>query len=342
MDRFLLANVPRIVELQKTNVETIQANFDEAIERTQLTSRDSYDHITVLSMYWESDDTGSAEDSNLFIETLSQLENVQTHQQILSGKVAAFATTAKIYNIIPTSESRRLFILHYAGHTIAGSTTDTLMATPRIDQELGAGPQLDITYIKNGLKEMAGNEEGLDVLLVLDSCHAAISGRGKSTRAAKVELMVATAPGGVSNSREDGQTFTQHWCSAFSKLLKVGAPFTCEDLHGDINSDAQLEQFPATYILREGWDVPITFRVHPGQTEPLPAAVTSRTVITALHIEENPDSAALKHLIDYLNEAPVPITILAVLLTSSTLLLLQIPLFLQELLLIPQVTLVLK
>lgn len=341
MDRFLLANVPRIIELQKTNAQTIEANFNEAITRTQMTSRDSYDRIIVLSMYWESDDTGGAEDSNLFIDTLSQLENVRTYKEILLDDVTLADAVGLIRDIVPKSSSRRLFILHYAGHAIAGSTTDTLMVTPRIDQNLGGGPQLNITYVKDVLKEMAAKGKGLDVLLVLDSCHAAISGRGpKATKGARVELMAATAPGGISNSRKDGRTFTEYWCSAFSKLLEGGAPFTCEDLCRDINSVGQLEQFPAIYVLREGWDVPITFRVHPGQTEPLPVTVTSRTVITALHIEENPDSDPLKHLIDYLKAAPVPITIIAVLPTSSTLLLLQIPLFLQELLPIPQVTFV--
>jgi len=86
-------------------------------------------------------------------------------------------------------------------------------------------------------------------------------------------------------------------------------------------------------------DVPITFRLHPGQTEViLPATVTSRTIITAIHVEENPDSPPLNQLIDYLNNVPVPITILAVLPTSSsTLLLLRTPLLLQELLIISQV-----
>ncbi|KIM47552.1 hypothetical protein M413DRAFT_202762 [Hebeloma cylindrosporum] len=45
-------------------------------------------------------------------------------------------------------------------------------------------------------------------------------------------------------------------------------------------------------------------------------ALTSQKVITALHIVENtPDSPSMKHLIEYLNKAPVPITVLAVLST---------------------------
>ena len=50
----------------------------------------------------------------------------------------------------------------------------------------------------------------------------------------------------------------------------------------------------------------------------------------AFHIKEAPNSPSLKQLIDHLNNVLVPIAVLAVLLTSSTLLLLHIPLFLQE------------
>ncbi|KAM6501198.1 hypothetical protein JOM56_004212 [Amanita muscaria] len=97
------------------------------------------------------------------------------------------------------------------------------------------------------------------------------------------------------------------------------------------------------FVLREGWDLPITFCLHPGPIEStLPAAVTSWTVIMAFHVEENPDSTLpLKQLIEYLNKAPVPITVLAVLPKSSTMLLLRVPVFLQELLVLPRVAFIL-
>jgi hypothetical protein len=68
--------------------------------------------------------------------------------------------------------------------------------------------------------------------------------------------------------------------------------------------------------------------------------VTSRTVVTAFHIEENSDLAPLKKLIKYLEEAPVEVTVLAVLPTPSTLLLLRVPAFLQDLLVLPRVALI--
>jgi hypothetical protein len=176
----------------------------------------------------------------------------------------------------------------------------------------------------------------------MDCCCAGISGRGGKAKGARVELMAATARKGISNSREDGWTFTRHWCQPFTKLLDLGKSFTCDDIIKDINPDPELEQFPSMFVLREGWDLPITFRLHPAPIElTLPAAVTSRTVITAFHVEENPGSPPLKQLINYLNKVPVSITVLAVLPTSSTLLLLRVPVFLQELLVLPHVVLVL-
>jgi hypothetical protein len=169
-----------------------------------------------------------------------------------------------------------------------------------------------MSIIKDQLKDAASNCPGLDILLVMDSCCAAIAGRGGKAKGSRVELVAATARKGISNSRKDGQTFTQHWCEAFTKLLEIGKPFTCDDIIKDIIPDSELEQFPSAFVLREGCDLPITFCLHPGPVEStLPVAVTSRT-------EEDPNSPA-------------------VLPTSGTLLLLRIPVYLHELLVLPHV-----
>ena len=60
-----------------------------------------------------------------------------------------------------------------------------------------------------------------------------------------MELVAATARKGISNSRKDGRTFTQHWCEAFTRLLEIGEPFTCDDIIKGITPDPELEQFPA-------------------------------------------------------------------------------------------------
>jgi hypothetical protein len=346
MDRYLLkSNVPhvQVVNLQRSTAQTVEARIDEATQRMQLRVAvlDSYDIISVLSIYWKSGDTGSAEDSSLFIETVSKLHNVQTCQRSLSDDDGILDLAPEVLHQVapPQSGSRKLFILHYAGHAIVGSTPDSLIITPRIGQKLRCGPGINMSYFKDELKAKGSMSSGLDVLLVIDCCCANIARQGGKAKGSRVELM---ATKGISNSRQDGRTLTQHWCAAFTKLLETGNPFTCDDIIKDITPDSELEQYPFAFVLREGWDLPSTFRLHPGPIEStLPAAVTPRTVVTVFHVEENPNSPPLKQLTDYLNKAPVPITVLAALPTSSTLLLLRIPMFLEELLVLPRVALLL-
>jgi hypothetical protein len=66
-----------------------------------------------------------------------------------------------------------------------------------------------------------------------------MSGWARDIRGARVELMAATAPNGISNSRMDRPS-PNIGVKAFIKLLKVGTPFACEDLCDDINSDWEL------------------------------------------------------------------------------------------------------
>ena len=318
----------------------METRIDEAIQRMQIAVSDSYDNVSVFSIYWKSDDTG-AEDSSLFIQTTSKLHSVQTCQRSLSDdKCQVFPLGGEVIAQAESqSGSRKLFILHYAGHAIPGRTLDSLSIVPQLGQELGSGPEVEMSIIKDHLKATASNCSGLDILLVMDSCRAAIAGRGRKAEGSRVEHVAAIARKGVSNTRKDGRTFTQHWCKAFTKLLEIGKPFTCDDIINDIIPNSELDlQFPSTFVLREGWDLPITFCPHPGPVQStLPAAVTSRTVVMAFHIKEDPDSSSLKQLTDHLNNALVPITVLAVLPTSSTLLLLRVPLFLHELLILPGV-----
>ena len=343
MDRYLLADVPRIVALQKTSAQTVETRIDEAKQRMQIAVSDSYEDVSVFSIYWKSDDTGGGDDSQLFIDTVSNLQNVKSCQRSLDDNAMTLTLAGDIAGEALPSIRRKLFILHYAGHAITGSTPDSLIITPKIGQELGKGPEVNMSSLKELLKEMASKSFGLDILFVMDCCCAGIAGRGGKAKGARVEFMAATARKGVSNSRKDGLTFTQHWCNAFTRRLDMGKPFTCDDILKDITPDTELEQFPSAFVLHEGWELPITFQPHPSPiASTLPAAVTSRTVVTAFHIEENPDSAAMKKLIEYLHRAPAGVTVLAVLPTNSTLLLLRISVFLQELLVLPQVTLILK
>jgi hypothetical protein len=343
MDAFLFSNLPSALAVQKMSAGSIETKVDLAIQRIQAAITDSYDHVLVFSTYWESDNTGGKDDSNLFIKTVRtfQPEIVQSRQRaiVYGDWDVAFANEITIY--AQSQRGRQLFILHYAGHARADSTSDNLIIVPTIDQEINQKPQINMTYIKNGLKSLCSISMGLDVLLVMDCCCASVVGRqadDNTPKGARVELMAATSPKGISNSRDDGDTFTEHWCAAFTSLLESGMAFTCTDIIGVINSHSSLEQFPRSFILREGWDIAITFRSDPAATPRLPAAMTTRTIITAFHLQEDPEADSMKKLIKYLENAPIPLTVIAALPVSSTLLVLHVPAFFQELLGLPRIS----
>jgi hypothetical protein len=251
IDRYLLSNLPPIVDPQGVSAQTVETRIDEAMQRMQIAVSNSCDNVSVFPIYWKSDDTGGAEDSSFFIRTISKLHNVQTCQRSLSDdRNQVFRLGGEVIDQAESqSRSRKLFILHYVGHAIAGSTSDSLIIVPQLDQELGSGPEIDMSFIKDELKVTASDCLGLDILLVMDSCCAVIAGRGGKAKGSRVELVAAAACKEIINSKKDGRTFTQHWCEAFTKLLEIGKPFTCEDIN-DIIPDSELEQFPSKFVLR--------------------------------------------------------------------------------------------
>lgn len=135
---------------------------------------------------------------------------------------------------------RQLFILYYAGHAAAPGRFNNLDITSKISLDKINGSQLNMSLIKDSLKELALTSKGSNVLILLDCCCAAVARRGTISRE-RVELMAATASGGISNSRQDGKNFTQHWCQAFEELPTVGQPFDCDDIKTTINSIYNLE-----------------------------------------------------------------------------------------------------
>jgi len=335
MDSYLFSNIHSAIAAQKMTVGSVETRVDAALQRIQIATADSYDHIAICSLHWGSDDTGGAKDSALFIKTLETLKNVESRTITLSNDDWLTPVTNRIIEYAQSqSDCRRLFILHYAGHATADSTSDNLIITPTIGQECDIGPQVNISHVKDHLKALCAKALGLDVLLVMDCCCASVAGRGK-VKGARVELMAATSPKGISNSRVDGATFTEHWCTAFTELLKTGVAFTCTDIIGNINSRPDLEQFPRSFILREGWEIPITFRA--SSNTRLPPAMRIKTVVIAFHIQEDPDDDSMKKLLDHLRGSMVPLTVIAALPISSTLLLLHVPAFFQELLGVPRV-----
>lgn len=346
LDRYLMTSVPVVRNLQINRSQHVRERVEDAISRFDLASLDCYNSISTLSTYWQSDDTGSAEDSSLFLETISKLKTneleVKTCTRIIAEEEKALHLMKDVNEKASTmTGKRKLFILHYAGHGVASNTSNELTITSRIaasEKEIVAG-SLNMTLIKSSLKDLASYTNGLDILLIMDCCCAAAAGRGVTVPVGqRMELMAATSDGGISNSRKDGITFTQYWCQAFLHLLDFNRPFTCNEIKDLISTYHGLEQFPATFVLREGWGAPIRFKALPDSTAQVPAAVANRAVITALHVTEDCDSANLDLLINYLEHAPVPITVLAVLPFNSSLIFLRVPLFLQEMLVLPQIS----
>ena len=332
LDRYINNSLESIDNLDKFDAVTVQQKMELAIGRMSVASLDYYNSISALTCHWEEDKTGGNKDSALFLETLSKLDNTTTHTRSIGDDEKVTTLHQEMIALAKSIQGRRrLFILHYAGHAISAAPSNELVIIPKVDS-----PRMSMTYLRDGLKHLAEDTDGLDVLIVLDCCCAAIAGRGTVIGGSRVELMAATSPNGISNSREDrpGRTFTEHWCEAFKAHLAVGKPFNCDDIRKTINSDHDLEQFPATYIVREGWGLPITFRASPDTVTKAPPC---RTVIAALHIKEDCDSVSLKSLITYLEKAPegIGIRVLAALPSASTLLLLCVPKVLQALLELP-------
>ncbi|KAI9135841.1 hypothetical protein BKA69DRAFT_371291 [Paraphysoderma sedebokerense] len=224
---------------------------------------------------------------------------------------------------------RKLFILHYAGHATEGCTSANLVLTPKAGQARDIGPEIEFSTIKDALKYKA--KHGLDVLFIMDCCCASIEGRDWVITGGRVEFVAATAGNGIRNSRQDETTLTQQWCYAFDKLKATGKPFTCDKVTQSITNDTNLQQFSRLFILREGWDMPITFNAQES-TSIVPSCVTARLVMTVLHLREDPSDSATKELIDFLEKAPVPIQVIAAHPTRGTLLILLMPLMLSNLL----------
>jgi hypothetical protein len=310
----------------------VEADIKDAVQRLGVaTSNNVYEKISVFSTYWGSDDTGVDKDSLLFIETIQKLHNVKAHQHVLLEDHTDMKLAREVLNALPSgTPSRRLFIFHYAGHSISGA-----LLTPKGDQKWGTGPQIDPSRLIKDLKAEASTQLGLDVLFILDSCCQNRNVEGPKAKG-RVEWVAASGYTNLAKARmaSDGRNFTQYWCAAINRLLDTGKPFTFEDIKSTINPDSWVRPFPSLFVLREGWDMPITFSAHNNTIESsLPSVETSPPAVTVYYLKENPDSPSVKQLIEYLNNAPVPIKILGIVpVESGTLLLLGMSMLLQELL----------
>jgi len=345
LERHLRTHVEELLG-DKVDSLSVRLKIENAITKMKIASADNYETISALSLHWDSDDTGSKLDSDLFIETISKLHcaktKLETDIRILGNNESIFSLVGEIINRAKSMTAlRKLFVLHYAGHGAPSNNASHLIITSTICNEpLATAPHLNMSYIKESLRELASTTSGLDILLILDCCCAATAGRGATQIVGeRLELMAATSSRGLSNSRLDGITFTQSWCVAFETLFNRGKSFTCDDIHLCITKEQELEQFPGLFVLREGWKVPISFHSSANSisSPSFPfASGTQSFVVTAFHLVESPDSRALQELVAYLEHSPVQISVIAALPISSTLLVLRVPRYFQEALVLPR------
>ncbi|KAN0087254.1 hypothetical protein V8E54_000942, partial [Elaphomyces granulatus] len=281
---------------------------ETALIRRKIASEDNYDAIGILSPCWISDNTGALLDTkSTERRNFRRFRNTRSGYRVWSqsrqddGTARLSCTTQDILSVVVRPGSSQLEL------------------TPKIDQK---EETLDFSSVKNIITKVALKTPGLDVLFIMDCCCSAIGGRD-GTLGGRVEFMAATALAGISNSREDGDTFTQDLCKSFEKF-STKKQFTCFDLMDEINAGPEREQYRRVFVLQGGWNLSITFRPKTSllpKDPSVPAIILACTLIVALHVKAGPTSEEFKQLVEHLEKVPVPVNILA-LPTSSTLLLL--------------------
>jgi len=128
--------------------------FLTLVERLKIETSDEYDAVGILSLHWTSDNTGAGLDTHLFTDTFSGLLNgvVSDTCEIPDGgsKINIMIKSGRTMEKL--TGQRKLFILHYVGHEIRGSTSNRLELTPRIggDEEM-----LDFSTVKNMITKSA-------------------------------------------------------------------------------------------------------------------------------------------------------------------------------------------
>ncbi|KAI3630371.1 hypothetical protein MIR68_011806 [Amoeboaphelidium protococcarum] len=225
---------------------------------------------------------------------------------------------------------RTLFIFFYAGHATKSSTSSSLILTSKFENAIDDGicsTQRNFSRINTALLDDCRANPLMDVLMVADSCCAAVGGRGNVTTSGRIEFIAATTETGISNTRDDGQTFTQVWCKATNEPASSRAEFTTDDIAEKINDDRELAQYPRLFVKHQGKGLPISFSKPRGDAVVVLSKKPTQlpVVLVAFHLAESPSDDAVKDLTEYLAKSDIPISVLAALLVDSTLLLIELP-----------------
>ena len=329
----------QIVNLQPSQIaissKSIKDQYSEAVQKSVQVLNVVYDEVAIFTCHWKLDDTGGSADCRELINKMSRLHGsrqdlILTH--IIDSEAKIFNLPIEVMNHTEQldREKRSLFIFHYAGHATAKSTSNDLILT-EINPHTQLGDELDEKYttdfslIKKCLILASSKNPKMDVLMLMDCCCAAVAGRGGVRPSGRVEFVAATTPTGIANTRVDGQTFTQAWCTAFQTLFEQGHEFTTNDIIQGVNADRELAQFPLLYVNREGAGIPITFiPANATSTQTVAKRTEGKVMLVAFHIAEVPEDRKTLELLDYLETSAIPARIVMITRTDSSLLLAEI------------------
>ncbi|KAI3662272.1 hypothetical protein MP638_001469 [Amoeboaphelidium occidentale] len=295
----------------------LEKRLDEAISLSNKFLNDCYEQLAVFSIYWEKDDTGGKEDSCA--------QQRFTPFIVLAKTISLFAWVCHCESFIEQIDKskRTLFVLHYAGHGTKNSTAEALTLAATAGEacaepgEEDETKRRDFNIMKSLLLKEVKMNPLMDILMVIDCCCAASGGR-ESSNSGRVEFVAATTETGMSNAKKDGQTFTEAWCDAILKLKDEGLEFGVQNVVNIVNYDRKLAQYPKLFVLQQASET------HLAKSIKLPV------VVVAYHLQEDPESDAVKKLAKHLKDSPCPISVVAAVPSSSTLLVLSMPVVLLQ------------
>ncbi|KAI3636934.1 hypothetical protein MIR68_005201 [Amoeboaphelidium protococcarum] len=176
LPRTHLSVIPKAVSTKDVKIQ-----LDQAIHEAQRSLSDKYDEVAIFCCRWNTDDTGSDQGCKLFTDTMSSLFQTCKAQCIYSIQeeedYECWLTACTETRMQLDKSKRTLFIFFYTGHATKSSTSSSLILTARFEdaEDDGIGKtQRDFAIINNALMRASRANPLLDVLMVVDSCCAAV------------------------------------------------------------------------------------------------------------------------------------------------------------------------
>lgn len=174
----------------------VREQIREAIRLSQELRSNKYREVAVFSCCWQEDDTGAEQDCDLFVETISKIQSDSCALKARIHKINVSDDIESLYLDCVTARQqldtskRSLFVFHYAGHGGSNNSSDLLtLALSDPNAAVGSIPEeqlRDFSGIEKELERATDVNLNMDVLFVMDCCHAA-AGRGSVMKHGRVE-----------------------------------------------------------------------------------------------------------------------------------------------------------